>query len=66
MKSIGKADITRRTFIKGGIAAGILVSIDPSGIFAAEDKDPEIWVIQGEDKVKLMKKCLEIINVRVQ
>ena len=54
--------ITRRNFIKGGIAAGIMVSIAPSGIFAAENQDPEIWVIHGEDKVKLMQKCLEIIN----
>ena len=54
--------ISRRTFIKGGIAAGILVSISPSGIFAAENQAPEIWVIHGEDKVKLMQKCLEIIN----
>ncbi|MFA6569098.1 MAG: DUF362 domain-containing protein [Victivallales bacterium] len=64
MKNCMKSDtaISRRTFIKGGIAAGILVSISPSGIFAAENQAPEIWVIHGEDKVKLMKKCLEIIN----
>ena len=62
MKNIEKTSITRRTFIKGGIAAGILASISPSGIFAAEDSRPEIWVIHGEDKVKLMQKCLEIIN----
>ncbi len=62
MKNIEKTSFTRRTFIKGGIAAGILVSISPSGIFAAENQVPEIWVIHGEDKVKLMRKCLEIIN----
>jgi uncharacterized protein (DUF362 family) len=64
MKNCMKSDtgISRRTFIKGGIAAGIFVSISPSEIFAAENQAPEIWVIHGEDKVKLMKKCLEIIN----
>ncbi len=62
MKNSKKMGISRRTFIKGGIAAGILASISPSGIFAAENQGPEIWVIHGEDKVKLMKKCLEIIN----
>ncbi|MFA6294654.1 MAG: DUF362 domain-containing protein [Victivallales bacterium] len=62
MKNIEKTDITRRTFIRGGIAAGILVSISPSAVFAGENQGPEIWVIHGEDKIKLMKKCLEIIN----
>ncbi len=62
MKNIEKTSITRRTFIKGGIAAGVLASISPSGFFAAETQGPEVWVIHGEDKMKLMKKCLEIIN----
>lgn len=62
MKKSEKTVISRRTFIKGGIAAGILVSISPANIFAAENQGPEVWVIHGEDKVKLMRKCLEIIN----
>jgi uncharacterized protein (DUF362 family) len=55
--------ITRRSFIKTGALAGAALSLKPTVLFADEkNKKTDVWVIHGEDKKKLMKKCLEIIS----
>lgn len=56
--------ITRRDFIKGGIAAGVVLTVSDLSVVAAEaeTKSAEVWVIHGKDKVALMKKAVEIIK----
>lgn len=61
-QTASRKKLSRRTFIKGGIAAGVLLSLDPVKIFAEEnDAKAELWVVISTDKAKMMQKCMEII-----
>lgn len=61
-KRDSKIKISRRSFIKSAIATGVLLSFNPMKILAQNLQRTNIWVFVGADKVKLMKKCLEIIK----
>ncbi|MFZ2654463.1 MAG: DUF362 domain-containing protein [Victivallales bacterium] len=55
--------ISRRTFIRGGIAAGVILSLDPLKVFAQENNGGvDVWVITSTDKARMMQKCMEIIK----
>lgn len=55
--------ISRRTFIKGGIAAGVILSLDPMTVLAQDGAGAvDVWVISSADKAKMMQKCMEIIK----
>jgi len=55
--------VKRRGFLKGSLAATAAAAIAPSLLAAqAEGSKPDVWVIHGKDKEKLMAKCLEIIK----
>jgi len=54
--------ISRRTFIKASVATGMLLSLDPIDVYAADGTGADVWVVTGADKAKLMRKCLEIIQ----
>jgi len=53
--------LSRRTFIKGGIAAGVILTLDPFKILAQESA-VDVWVITSTDKARMMQKCMEIIK----
>lgn len=55
--------ITRRDFVKTTATAGVAASIS-SEIAEAAGDGPDVWVIHGKDKAKLMEKALEIISSR--
>jgi uncharacterized protein (DUF362 family) len=61
--SSGLPLITRRDFIKGGVAAGVVLAVSDLSVIAAEaGASAEVWVIHGKNKVALMKKAVEIIK----
>lgn len=61
LNGIFQQGVTRRDFIKGGIAAGVLLSMDPAGLCADAASGAEVWVVTGADKAKLMAKAVEIV-----
>ena len=55
--------VERRDFLKFSLAAGAAAALAPSILAEkAEAPKPEVWVIHGKDKEKMMEKCLEIIK----
>lgn len=62
-----KTNISRRDFMEMGITAGtMMVFCRAPELFASEGVSikpgPDVWVIRGDDKVKLMERCLHIIE----
>jgi uncharacterized protein (DUF362 family) len=61
-KIFEKTKISRRAFIKGGIASGVVFAVKPFGAFAQEKSESvKVWVIKSKDTRKMMRKCVEII-----
>lgn len=58
-----KKNVKRRDFLKASLITGTATALAPSLLAqkAAEPK-PDVWIIHGKDKEKMMAKCLEIIK----
>lgn len=61
---LSKKKVKRRDFLKASLITGTTVAIAPSLLAQTEEvaAKPEVWVIHGKDKKKMMEKCLEIIK----
>jgi uncharacterized protein (DUF362 family) len=56
-----KNSLSRRDFVKTGLAGGAGLILGKYKLFADEIK-PDVWVFHGSDKTKLINSCLEVIN----
>ena len=54
--------IDRRGFMKAGLAGMVAASSKLDAGTPGDEKKPTVWVIEGEDKARLMREALEIIE----
>lgn len=62
MDYITQTMLSRRQFVKSGIAVGAVLSTGGVDVFADGATKPEVWVVHGDDKKKMMRECLKIIQ----
>lgn len=64
MREVLAKNVKRRDFLKASLITGTAAAIAPS--LLAQEKGatakPDVWIIHGKDKKKMMEKCLEIIK----
>ncbi len=57
----GGTGVTRRAFLRAGAAAGVL-GLLPRWARGAAPEAVDVWVIHGTDKVRLMRRALDVIR----